>query len=492
MRTFHIRLISSILELLKLKKIVACILFILGVFLSIPADTLAAITFVQTKNGNSNGATSVSATFDTAPTENNLLVAIVGNRDSSTAPTTPSGWSVAISETGNTPGQVIFYKIAGVSEPSTVTVSNYGTSTNLGIHIYEYSGISTSSPLDQTNSANGNSATASTGSITTTYADELLIAGLVSNDREASFSSWANSFFERNDFHISSGKPGDKSGFGGADRIVSSTGTYSTSATVSGSGAWRGQIVSFKEAQTVPDLSWSTGSADFKIYQSGSLSWGTGTLVCSGTLSDDNGSSISCSSGAIANSTQYRVQVVLDNAGTADATMASGDYVDHVAVKGGWAGTSPTLGSCAFNDLDSDNTAATCSAAWNATNDVRLTNTGTAVKIAYAATSNAEGFSYLITTGSDVPATNATSYMNTSIDSVTEDSSKITISGPTNPAPSWATGSADFKIYQSSNLTWGTGTLVCSGTLSDDNGSSISCSSGAIANSTQYRVQVVL
>jgi hypothetical protein len=154
------------------------------------------------------------------------------------------------------------------------------------------------------------------------------------------------------------------------------------------------------------------------------------------------------------------VQVVLDNTGTADATMAAGDSVDHVAVKGGWAGTSPTLGNCAFNDLDSDNTSATCSAAWNATNDVRLTNTGTEVKIAYSDTNNAEGFMYLITTDSDVPATDSTSYMDTSIDSVTEDSSKITINGPT-PDLTWATGSGYFMIYESSNLTWDDGTLVC-------------------------------
>jgi len=241
-----------------------------------------------------------------------------------------------------------------------------------------------------------------------------------------------------------------------------------------------------------PDLSWVTGSADVKIYASSSLTWGAGTLVCSGTLSDDNASSISCASGAIANSTQYRVQVVLKNTGGADAAMASGDYVDHIAVKGGWAGTSPTLGNCAFNDLDSDNTAAICSAAWNATNDVRITNTGTEVKIAYSATNNAEGFMYLLTTDSDVPATDSTSYMNTSIDSDTEDSSKISITGPTAPNLSWATGSADFKIYASSSLTWGAGTLVCSGTLSDDNGSTISCASGEIADSTQYRVQMVL
>jgi hypothetical protein len=242
---------------------------------------------------------------------------------------------------------------------------------------------------------------------------------------------------------------------------------------------------------TAPDLTWASGSADFKIYESSSLTWGAGTLVCSGTLSDDNGSTIECNSGTIANSTQYRVQVVLENTGSADATMASGDYVDHVAVKGGWAGTAPTLGSCGFNDLDGDNTSATCSAAWNATNDVRLTNTGTEVKIAYSGTNNAEGFMYLITTGSDVPATDSTSYMNTSIDSVAEDSSKISIDGPA-PDLTWATGSAEFRIFKSSSLTWGDGTLVCGGVLSDDNASAIRCDPFTIADSTQYRVQVVL
>ena len=179
-----------------------------------------------------------------------------------------------------------------------------------------------------------------------------------------------------------------------------------------------------------PDLTWATASNYFMIYKSSSLTWDAGTLVCGGGLSDDNASAIRCDPFTIADSTQYRVQVVLENTGTADAAMASGDYVDHVAVKGGWAGTSPTLGNCAFNDLDGDNTSATCSAAWNATNDVRITNTGTEVKIAHSDTSNAEGFMYLITTDSDVPTTDSNSYMNTSIDSVTEDSSKVIIGGP--------------------------------------------------------------
>lgn len=177
------------------------------------------------------------------------------------------------------------------------------------------------------------------------------------------------------------------------------------------------------------DPTWITGGADFKIYQSASLTWGAGTLICSGTLTDTNGDTISCSSGTVANSTQYRVDVLLKNAGTGIAKMAgSGEYVDHKFVKAGWAGTAPTLGSCAFYDANSDDTAASCTAAWSATNDVRMTNTGTEVKL--AATTGTEGFMYLITTGSDVPGTNATSYFDTLIDVQTEDSSKITIAGP--------------------------------------------------------------
>ena len=41
------------------------------------------------------------------------------------------------------------------------------------------------------------------------------------------------------------------------------------------------------------------------------------------------------------------------------------------------------------------------------------------------------------------------------------------------PDLSWATGSADFEIWESSSSTWDAGTLRCSGTLSDDNGATI-------------------
>jgi hypothetical protein len=230
---------------------------------------------------------------------------------------------------------------------------------------------------------------------------------------------------------------------------------------------WAMIVGAFKESPA-PDLTWATGSADFEIYQSSSPTWDDDSPpVCSGTLTDDNAATISCDSGTIAGSTDYRVQVILNNTGALNATMAAGDWLDHKNVKGGWAGASPNLVSCDFEDVDGDNTSASCSVGWNgATNDVRLINTGTEVLI--ASSTGTEGFSYLITTDSVVPASDSTSYMDASIDSNTENSSKITISGtiiasttiyrsvgPGNTA-SLATGTANALTITDSTATFNT------------------------------------
>lgn len=203
-------------------------------------EAQAAILFVQTANGVTDLGTTVSATFASPPTQDNLLVAIVGTLASVTI-NEPSGWLTAINESG-APGQAIFYKITGASEPSMVTVSVLAA-TGLGLHIYEYSGIDTTDPFDLTASASGIGDSVSSGTVTTTQPDELLIAGLVIN-LNTSFSAWTNSFVERNDF---SGLASVVS-YGGADLIVSSVGTYSTTATTGGVGVWRGQIATFVQA----------------------------------------------------------------------------------------------------------------------------------------------------------------------------------------------------------------------------------------------------
>lgn len=175
------------------------------------------------------------------------------------------------------------------------------------------------------------------------------------------------------------------------------------------------------------DLTYTLGSANFLIYQSSALTWGAGTLACTGTLTDTNGDTINCTDGAgINGSTQYRVDVQLKNTGGTTLKMnGASDYVDNIAVKAGWAGSNPTLGNCAFSDDGSDNGSTTCTAAYNATNNVRITNTG-AENVNIKSGEN-EGFMYLITTAGTVSSGDANSYSSSSIDGVTQSSSKVRV-----------------------------------------------------------------
>jgi len=179
------------------------------------------------------------------------------------------------------------------------------------------------------------------------------------------------------------------------------------------------------------DLSWDTGTTDFEIWAGATSTtdavntWDNGTLACSASLSDSHGLLRTC--GSINKNQKYRIQVILKNIGGGAASMASGDPVDHINVKTFWAGTNPTISAatdCVFEDVNSDNTSATCNVAFNG-NDVRITNTGTTVLI--AATTGTEGFAYLITTDDDVSLSDPSSYSSASIDAITENSSRVVI-----------------------------------------------------------------
>ena len=184
-------------------------------------------------------ASSFSATFAATPTAGNLLIAVAGTRINGTM-TAPAGWSTAINQTATpAPQAAIFYKLAGASEPTTVTVTTDATGNGNGIHLYEYRCVTT---LDLVSSATGSSKSVSSGSVTTTQPNSLLIAGLVAR-QGVSLTSWTNGFTEQNDF--TQGAGGAVTVFAAGDRIVSSAGTYSTTAISDASGQWRGQIVAF-------------------------------------------------------------------------------------------------------------------------------------------------------------------------------------------------------------------------------------------------------
>ena len=147
-----------------------------------------------------NGFSSITATFGTAPTAGNLLIAVFGESGSNNI-ATPSGWQVAIVYQNTSPGGAIFYKIASGSE-STVTVTTSGgssTSYGMGLQLYEYTGAAATSPLDDAASpASGTGTSLTSGSVTTTQACDLLISGAAIN-ANATF-TWASPFTEEFDF----------------------------------------------------------------------------------------------------------------------------------------------------------------------------------------------------------------------------------------------------------------------------------------------------
>jgi hypothetical protein len=198
----------------------------------------APITYVQAITGGGT-ASPFSATLTTTPVAGNLLVAVAATRNSGTL-SAPAGWSTAINQTG-TPSQAVFYKVAGAAESRTVSVSTTATGNGNGLQVLEYSGVST---LHLTGSSTATSgATISSGSVTTTTGRALLVAGVVTQAGTAFTAVPTNSFTGRNGFTHGTG--GSTTLFGAADRIVNTTGTYTTSSTSNASGRWRGQIVAF-------------------------------------------------------------------------------------------------------------------------------------------------------------------------------------------------------------------------------------------------------
>jgi len=247
---------------------------------STPTSTpIPSCTVVQSATGVTDGGALVSASFASAPTANNLLVAIAGNRDAATV-SAPSGWSVAISQTNNTPGQAIFYKFAGAAESTTVTVSGYSPSTRLGLSIYEYCGIDSASPLNDSGSSSGTGTTVSSGGINTTQANTLIVVGLVTN-AETAFASWSNGFSELADF-ANAGAPPQRSSYGGADLHATGTGIYFTTATTTVSAAWRGQIVAFNKR---PPLTYEQSAYRWFANQDGVAAFGTGGIVTGNSTS---------------------------------------------------------------------------------------------------------------------------------------------------------------------------------------------------------------
>jgi hypothetical protein len=223
-------------------------------------------TLVQTKDSVHNDIAypaTVSVTFDTGPTQGNLLLLFFNSRnigDGAAAVVLPAGWSEAVVVENATVFK-IGYKIAGSGEPSQVAVEITQTlqtaSPSLGVA--EYSGDIDAAPLDKVASANsgaGSVTSQSTGTTaTTTQADELLIAaiGIRKTAGDTGSHAFTNSFTIRGLMQPTGANPGEV--FWG-DRVVTATSTYESTGSWTTSYRASGGIATFKVAPAAAGSPW--------------------------------------------------------------------------------------------------------------------------------------------------------------------------------------------------------------------------------------------
>lgn len=108
--------------------------------------TVAFVTG-QRANAANNTGTTITATFPSTPTQNNLLVGTISTNDGTF--TNPTGWSTAVEydEPTSDDMQRIVYKVAGAGESTSVQATGFAGNSKY-ISIFEYSGTDTSAPFD--------------------------------------------------------------------------------------------------------------------------------------------------------------------------------------------------------------------------------------------------------------------------------------------------------------------------------------------------------
>jgi len=225
--------------------------------------TPSSIQFVQGNTGPSSlqpSNSSVAVPFTGAQAAGNLNVVAIGWGDStstisSVTDTRGNTYNLAIGPTSfNGMQQAIYYAKNIAVGSNTVTVRFNQAAGYPDVRILEYSGLDTTNPLDGKAAATGTGTAANSGSVTTTAANELIFgAGTTGQGFTAAGTGFSNRMINV---------------FGNIaeDKIVSATGSYNATGTVS-SAAWIMQMATFRgngqvanPAPTVNTISPSSGT----------------------------------------------------------------------------------------------------------------------------------------------------------------------------------------------------------------------------------------
>jgi hypothetical protein len=195
---------------------------------------------------------SVSLPFNAAQTAGNLNLVVVGWNDvtstvSSLTDTRGNTYQLAIGPTKRTTfgTQSIYYAkniAAAAAGANTVSVTFSGAAPAIDVRIAEYAGLDRVNPLDVTVGATGANATSSSGAVTTTNANDLLVAAnCVATTTRAAGSGYTSRVITVPNGDILE------------DRILTAAGSNTAQAPLSSTGDWIMQLVAFRFATATPD-----------------------------------------------------------------------------------------------------------------------------------------------------------------------------------------------------------------------------------------------
>jgi chitodextrinase len=288
----------------------------------------APIAFVQgTFADPQTPQSAVNVTFTGAQAAGDLDVVAVGWSDStsSVAAVTDSAGNVYQLAVGPTRiagigSQSIYYAqsiAASAAGANTVHVTFSAAVPFPDVRVAEYSGIDPANALDVAVGATGTNNNSNSGSVTTTFANDLLVgANLVATSTVLPGSGFTSRMISSPDGDILE------------DRTVTATGSLGASAGLSAAGGWVMQMAAFRAATLAPDTQPPTAPANLTATASSStqinLAWTastdnigvTGYLVercqgagCSSFTQVGTSASTSFSSGGLTPSTSYSFRV---------------------------------------------------------------------------------------------------------------------------------------------------------------------------------------
>ncbi len=222
------------------------------------------ISFVQANAATPQTSTSsVSVPFKVTQSQGNLNIVVVGWDDTTTTvqsvmDSLGNQYALAAGPVQGVLTQAIYYAKNILGGTNSVTVTFSKSASFPDVRVLEYSGADITSPIDVVANASGNSATANSGSATTTVANELIFgANTVFTGNQAAGPNFTLRILTSPDSDLAE------------DRTVLTTGTYSASATLTASGPWVMQMVALKasgssgtgSAPTLSSVSPASGSS---------------------------------------------------------------------------------------------------------------------------------------------------------------------------------------------------------------------------------------